>query len=256
MENLSKKPLLDISNLHVSADNTPILHGLNLTLYAGEVHVLMGKNGQGKTTIAQLLGGDPHYEITQGRITYQEKDLLALPPHERAVEGIFLAFQQPIALPGVTVINFLKAAMEALAKARGEAPLPPHQLLALAKEKMSTLGLSHSFLSRPLNDGFSGGEKKRLELLQMILLSPTLAILDEPDSGLDAQARQYLGHTLQQMQKEGKTILIITHYSDLFTYLTPNYVHIINQGEIVKKGDIALAQSVAEKGYDALLNNL
>lgn len=253
MKDTSPSPLLHIQNLHVHAAGQPILQGLNLTLQPGEVHVLMGKNGQGKTTVAQVLAGAPGYEVTEGTITYQDHDLLACAPEERAALGLFVGFQQPIAIPGVSIISFLKAALDALSHARGQTPMSASSLLTLVKEKMTQLGLDPSFLSRSLNEGFSGGEKKRIELLQMAVLSPTLAILDEPDSGLDANALQRLGQMLQTMRKPEKAVLIITHYTHLFEYLTPDYVHIIDQGRIVKRGDASLAHTLLQKGYDALL---
>ena len=252
---MKHRPLLYLQDLHVQVEGKPILQGLDLTLASGEVHILMGRNGQGKTTVAHVLAGAPGYEVTQGSIHYQGHDLLSYAPEERAARGLFVGFQQPIAIPGVSIISFLKAAVEALAKARGESPMPAPALLSLVKEKMAELGLDPAFLARSLNEGFSGGEKKRVELLQMAVLSPALAILDEPDSGLDADALQRLGHLLQTMKKSGRTLLIITHYTHLFEYFTPDHVHVLSQGRIIESGDASLAQRVLKEGYDALLTS-
>lgn len=251
---MKDQTLLHIQDLHVQVGEQPILQGLDLTLRSGEVHILMGRNGQGKTTVAQILAGAPRYEVSEGSISYQGHDLLRCAPEERAALGLFVGFQQPIAIPGVSIISFLKAAVDALAKARGQAPMPAPALLSLVREKMAQLGLDPAFLSRSLNEGFSGGEKKRVELLQMAVLCPTLAILDEPDSGLDADALQRLGHMLQTMRKSERALLIITHYTHLFEYLTPDYVHILDQGRIVQSGDASLAARLLQEGYDALLN--
>lgn len=252
MNSQSKGPFLAIKNLHVRVDKKPILHGVNLTVRSGEMHLLMGKNGQGKTSIAQVLAGAPGYEVTQGEIIYKGEDLLACTAEERAARGLFVAFQNPIAIPGVSVINFLKASLDALYKARGKAVMRAPDILALVKNKMTTLEIDPSFLSRNLHEGFSGGEKKRIELLQMAVLDPTFAILDEPDSGLDADALKVLGKNLQSMQATDKSLLMITHYARLFDYITPDYVHIINEGRIIRTGDVNLANQLLKEGYGTL----
>ncbi|MEM7362155.1 MAG: Fe-S cluster assembly ATPase SufC [Bacteroidota bacterium] len=250
---MNERPLLAIQDLRVCADDKPILQGLNLTVGRREVHVLMGRNGQGKTTVAQVVAGAPDYKVVGGAIYYDGEDLVAYTPEERAAKGLFVAFQHPVAIPGVSLITFLKASMDALARARGEALMSTPDLLALVKKRMQALDLAPAFLSRPLNEGFSGGEKKRVELLQMTLLAPQCAILDEPDSGLDADALARLGKELQRMREEGGSLLIITHYTHLFNYLTPDVVHVLDQGRIVKQGKAALAQQLLQEGYNSLL---
>ncbi len=249
-------PLLSIEDLHVSTGGTPIVRGLDLCIQPGEVHALLGRNGQGKTTVAQVLAGNPAYEITQGRILFQGKDFAPLAPEERAVEGLFVAFQHPVALPGVSVMNFLKAALDALYKGRGLAPLSPSALLAHVKRQIQAIGLPESFLSRSLNDGFSGGEKKRAELLQMAVLAPTLAVLDETDSGLDMDALTSLGSTLQALHTAEKALLLITHYNRLFDAITPDYIHIMDSGRILHTGDASLAKALFEEGYEDLFKRL
>ena len=249
-------PLLLIEDLHVSTEGTPILRGLDLCIQPGEVHALMGRNGQGKTTVAQVLAGNPTFEVTQGRIIFQGKDLTVLAPEERAVEGLFVAFQHPVALPGVSVMNFLKAALDSLYKGRELAPLSPAALLAHVKRQIQAIGLPESFLSRSLNDGFSGGEKKRAELLQMAVLAPTLAVLDETDSGLDMDGLTSLGNTLQALHTPEKALLLITHYNRLFDSITPDYIHIMDNGRILHTGAASLAKALFEEGYEALLKRL
>ena len=249
-------PLLLIEDLHVSTEGTPILRGLDLCIQPGEVHALLGRNGQGKTTVAQVLAGNPAYEVTQGRILFQGKDFAPLAPEERAVEGLFVAFQHPVALPGVSVMNFLKVALDSLYKGRGLAPLSPSALLAHVKRQIQAIGLPESFLSRSLNDGFSGGEKKRAELLQMAVLAPTLAVLDETDSGLDMDALTSLGNTLQALHTPQKALLLITHYNRLFDAITPDHIHIMDSGRILHTGDASLAKALFEEGYEDLFKRL
>ena len=222
----------------------------------GEVHLLMGRNGQGKTTVAQAIAGAPDYKVTGAKIEYDGKDLTTYTPEERAALGLFVSFQHPVAIPGVSLMAFLKASMNALARARDNTPMPTPDLLALIKKRMQAFDLDPTFLSRPLNETFSGGEKKRVEMLQMSLLAPSCAILDEPDSGLDADALARLGKELQQMRTDGRSLLIITHYTHLLDYLTPDGVHLLDQGRIVKQGKATLAKQLLAKGYEDLLGPL
>ncbi len=241
--------MLDISNLHVQIDGTEILRGLNLSIQAGEVHAIMGPNGSGKSTLAKVLAGDESYEITEGSVTYNGKDLLELAPEERACEGLFLAFQYPVEIPGVNNTYFLKAALNAARTYRGEAELDAYEFLSLVKEKMELLEMDKSFKSRPVNVGFSGGEKKRNEILQLTVLNPKMAVLDETDSGLDIDALRTVAKGVNSLRDADHAFLVITHYQRLLDYIVPDFVHVIVDGQIVRTGDKSLALEVDDKGY-------
>ncbi len=241
--------LLKIENLQVSVEDKPILQGLDLTVNPGEVHALMGPNGSGKSTLAHTLSGRDGYEVTGGRVLFEGRDLLELSPEERAREGVFLAFQYPVEIPGVNNSYFLRASLNALRKHRGEEELDAMEFLTLVKEKARSLGMEESFLSRSVNEGFSGGEKKRNEILQMAVLDPKLAILDETDSGLDIDALRTVAEGVNQLKNEAHSVLVVTHYQRLLDYLVPDFVHVISEGRIVRSGDKELALELEEKGY-------
>jgi Fe-S cluster assembly ATP-binding protein len=242
--------MLEIRNLYARVNNREILRGLNLTVRAGEVHAIMGPNGSGKSTLAHVLAGREDYEVTAGEVRYEGKDLLRMPPEERAREGIFLAFQYPIEIPGVSTAYFLKAGLNAIRKHRGLDELDAMEFLTLVKEKMKLLEMDQNLLNRPLNEGFSGGEKKRNEVLQMAVLDPKLAILDETDSGLDIDALQIVSNGVNALQRPDRAMIVITHYQRLLKYIVPDYVHVLFNGRIVKSGGKALALELEEKGYD------
>lgn len=244
--------MLKINNLHASIDGTEILRGVNLEVKPGEIHAIMGPNGSGKSTLSSVIAGREDYEITQGTIQFEKEDLLDLGPDERAQKGIFLSFQYPIEIPGVTVTNFLKTSINELRKARGEDPLPANKLLKKMREKMSLLEMDKSFLSRSLNEGFSGGEKKRNEIFQMAMLEPKLGILDETDSGLDIDALRVVAKGVNTLRTKDNAIILITHYQRLLDHIEPDYVHVLSQGKIVKSGDKNLALELEEHGYDWL----
>jgi len=241
--------ILDVKNLHAGINDTVILQGLNLTIRAGEVHVIMGPNGSGKSTFANLLARKENYTVHQGHIRYLEHDLLALSPEESAWLGLFLGFQYPVAIPGVTNIQFLKSALNAVRKSKGEPPLDAFDFLKLVKDKMQLLEMSEELLYRSVNDGFSGGEKKRNEILQMALLNPLLAILDETDSGLDIDALKAVANGINKERRIDGAILLITHYQRLLDYIKPDFVHVLSQGKMVKSGDKSLALELEDKGY-------
>lgn len=245
--------MLIIKNLHVSVDQTPILKGVNFSAFPGEVHVIMGPNGSGKSTLAHALAGQPGYHITQGSVHYHDQDLLTMSPEQRAHKGLFVSFQYPVEIPGVSTIYFLKTAFNAIRQARGEAELDAIDFLAYVKERLPLVGLDPSFLYRPLNEGFSGGEKKRNEILQLAILEPSLAILDETDSGLDIDALKTVAGAINQLRASTRTFLIITHYQRLLQYVEPDHVHILYQGKIVRSGDANLASELENKGYEGLL---
>ena len=247
--------MLDISNLHVSVDHTAILKGLNLAIRAGEVHAIMGPNGSGKSTLAHILAGREGYEVKQGKISFEQQDLLALSPAERAHQGIFLAFQYPIEIPGVANIHLLKAALNAKRKALGESPLDAMDFLNFVKQQMHHIHMDESFLYRAVNEGFSGGEKKRNEILQMAVLQPKLAILDETDSGLDIDALKTVAEGINTLRTPDRAILLITHYQRLLNYIKPDYVHVLAQGCIVKSGDSRLALTLEQEGYAGIPNH-
>jgi Fe-S cluster assembly ATP-binding protein len=242
--------MLEIKNLHAGIDGKNILKGLNLSIKEGEVHAIMGPNGSGKSTLANVLAGRPRYEVTEGSVTYEGKNLLELPTEERAREGVFLAMQYPVEIPGVNNIYFLKAALNALKKHRGEEELDAVEFLQFAREKMKVVELDESFMNRGVNEGFSGGEKKRNEIFQMAVLDPKLAILDETDSGLDIDALRIVAQGVNALRSEHHSVLVITHYQRLLRYLVPDFVHVLANGRIVKSGGKELAEELEQKGYD------
>lgn len=244
--------MLDIHNLRATVEEQEILKGINLQVQAGEVHAIMGPNGSGKSTLASILAGKPGYTVTGGSITFQGQDLLALVPEERAAAGIFLAFQYPIEIPGVSNTNFLKTAVNQIRKQQGEAPLDAVAFLKLLKEKAELIKIDPELLHRSLNEGFSGGEKKRNEILQMAVLDPALAILDETDSGLDIDALKTVAQGVNQLRKPTNAILLITHYQRLLEFIVPDFVHVLYKGKIVQSGSKELAKELEEKGYDWL----
>jgi Fe-S cluster assembly ATP-binding protein len=241
--------MLLIKNLHARAENNEILRGINLTVNAGEVHAVMGPNGSGKSTLAHILAGREGYEVTEGEVIYEGKDLLRMAPEERAREGIFLAFQYPVEIPGVNTTYFLKAALNSVRKHRGLPELDAMDFLALVKEKTKIVEMDQSLLNRPINEGFSGGEKKRNEVFQMALLEPKLAILDETDSGLDIDALRVVAGGVNALRGKERAMIVITHYQRLLNYIVPDYVHVLSEGRIVKSGDKRLALELEERGY-------
>ena len=241
--------MLIIKNLHAKAADNEILRGIDLTVKTGEVHAVMGPNGSGKSTLAHILAGREGYEVTAGEVIYEGKDLLQMAPEERAREGIFLAFQYPVEIPGVSTTYFLKAALNAVRKHRGLAELDAMDFLALVKEKMKLVEMDQGLLNRPINEGFSGGEKKRNEIFQMALLDPKLAILDETDSGLDIDALRIVAGGVNGLRSKERAMIVITHYQRLLDYIVPDYVHVLSDGRIVKSGDKQLAFELEERGY-------
>ncbi|MFH1017857.1 MAG: Fe-S cluster assembly ATPase SufC [Pseudomonadota bacterium] len=241
--------MLKIQNLHAAIDGKEILKGINLEVKAGEVHAIMGPNASGKTTLAQVLAGRSTYAVTQGEVFYQGRNLLAMKPEERAREGIFLSFQYPVEIPGVNNSYFLKAALNSIRKHRGLEELDAMDFLTLVKEKMKLVEFPETLLNRPVNEGFSGGEKKRNEILQMALLNPTLAILDETDSGLDIDALRLLANGVNALRSPERAMVLITHYQRLLTYVQPDRVHVLAHGRIVKSGGRELAQELEKSGY-------
>ena len=241
--------MLEIRNLHANIEGHEILRGINLTINAGEVHSIMGPNGSGKSTLAQVLAGRDMYEVTEGEVIYNGKDLLDLEPDERACEGVFLAFQYPVEIPGVNTNYFLRAALNAKRKHHGQEELDAMDFLTLVKEKASTVQLDEKLLSRAINEGFSGGEKKRNEIFQMAVLEPTLAILDETDSGLDIDALRIVSEGVNQLRNSDRAFLVVTHYQRLLNYIVPDFVHVLVKGQIVKSGGKELALELEERGY-------
>ena len=242
--------MLSIRNLHARVEDKPILKGVSLNVNNGEVHAVMGPNGSGKSTLASVLAGRDAYEVTEGQITFQGKDLLELDPEERAAEGLFLAFQYPVEIPGVSNSYFLRAAVNAIRKHRGEEQLGPVEFMDALEEKLKVIGWDDSYLSRPVNEGFSGGEKKRNEILQLAVLEPKLAILDETDSGLDIDALKTVAQTVQKLRRPDNATVIVTHYYRILTHIQPDVVHVLSAGRIVKSGGKELALELEEKGYD------
>jgi Fe-S cluster assembly ATP-binding protein len=242
--------MLSIENLHVRAGEREILKGLSLEVPAGEIHAIMGPNGSGKSTLAQVLAGREDYEITAGRVSYLGQDLLALPPEERARAGVFLAFQYPIEIPGVNNAYLLKAALNAQRQARGEPPVDAFEFMKMIKSKMEVVNAPKDFLNRSVNHGFSGGEKKRNEILQMLLLEPRLAVLDETDSGLDVDALKVVAHGVNSLRSKERSMLLVTHYERLLELIVPDRVHVLADGRIVKSGGKDLARELDERGYD------
>ena len=245
--------MLTIENLHATVADKPILRGLSLTINAGEVHAIMGPNGAGKSTLGYTLGGRPGYEVTDGSVNFDGQDLLELEPHERAAAGLFLGFQYPVEIPGVSFVQFLRESLNAQRKGRGEEPLSGGEFLKLAREKAALLKMDMDMLKRPVNLGFSGGEKKRAEMVQMGILDPKLAILDETDSGLDIDALRIVGEGINAvMRRPDKAVLLITHYQRLLDYVKPDFVHVLAGGRIVRTGGPELALELEERGYEAV----
>jgi Fe-S cluster assembly ATP-binding protein len=242
--------MLEIKNLHANIGDKEILKGINLSVKAGEVHAIMGPNGSGKTTLSSVIAGREDYEVTEGSIMLDSDNLLEMPPEERAHKGIFMSFQYPVAIPGVTVTNFIKTAINAKRKSEGKEDMPAAELLKMIREKAKLLGMNSSFLSRSLNDGFSGGEKKRNEIFQMAMLEPKLAILDETDSGLDIDALKTVAEGVNKLKTKDNAVIVITHYQRLLDYIVPDFVHVLSDGKIVKSGGKELALELEEKGYE------
>ena len=248
--------MLSIKNLHARIEEKEILRGINLDIKAGEVHAIMGPNGSGKSTLASVLAGRQEYEVTEGSVQFLGKDLLDLSPEERAGEGIFLAFQYPVEIPGLTTTNFVKTAVNEVRKYRGQEPYDAVQFLKLMKEKMALMEINQSLLSRSLNEGFSGGEKKRNEIFQMAMLAPKLAILDETDSGLDIDAIRIVSNGVNKLRNKDNAVLVVTHYQRLLHYIVPDFVHVLYNGRIVKSGTKELALQLEERGYDFIKNEV
>ena len=242
--------MLSIKNLHASIEGTPILRGINLEIKAGEVHAIMGPNGSGKSTLASVLAGREEYEVTEGEVLFKGKNLLDLAPEDRAREGVFLAFQYPVEIPGVSSTNFLRTAVNQVREYRGLDPLDAVKFLSIMKEKMKLVEIDQKLLSRSLNEGFSGGEKKRNEIFQMAMLEPTLSILDETDSGLDIDALKIVSNGVNKLKSADNATIVVTHYQRLLDYIVPDYVHVLFNGRIVKSGSKNLALELEEKGYD------
>lgn len=244
--------MLEVKNLHASIDGNEILRGINLTIKAGQVHAIMGPNGSGKSTLAQILAGRESYRITEGTVQYLGKDLLSMAPEARACEGLFLAFQYPVEIPGVSNTYFLKAAVNSIRKYRGQEQLDAMEFLKIVKQKSKLMEMEESLLNRPVNQGFSGGEKKRNEIFQMAILEPKLAILDETDSGLDIDALRTVADGVNKLRRPDNAILVVTHYQRLLNYIVPDIVHVLVDGIIVKSGKKDLALELEAKGYDWL----
>lgn len=242
--------MLEIKDLHVSVEGHKILRGLNLKIKSGEVHAIMGPNGSGKSTLANVLAGKEEYEIEKGQILYEGEDMLEMSPDERARKGVFLAFQYPVEIPGVTNAHFLKTALNEIREARGEEKLDAMEFLTLVKERMKLVNMDQKLLNRSVNEGFSGGEKKRNEIFQMAVLEPRLAIMDETDSGLDIDALKIVSHGVNSLRSEERGFLVITHYQRLLNYIVPDFVHVLVGGKIVESGNKELALKLEEHGYD------
>jgi len=242
--------MLHIENLHARVEEKEILKGISLEVKPGEVHAIMGPNGSGKSTLASVIAGREDFEVTQGKVTLENQDLLDLDPEERAHAGVFLSFQYPVEIPGVSVTNFIKAAINESRKARGLEDMPANEMLSKIREKSALLEIDRKFLSRSLNEGFSGGEKKRNEIFQMAMLEPKLAILDETDSGLDIDALRIVANGVNKLKNKDNAIVVITHYQRLLDYIVPDYVHVLYNGRIVKSGTKELAKELEAKGYD------
>ena len=242
--------MLKIKNIHAKIEDKGILNGIDLEIKAGEIHAIMGPNGSGKSTLASVITGKEEYEVTDGQILFEDEDLEEVSPEERAHKGIFMSFQYPIEIPGITTTNFIKTAINETRKARGENDMPAKDMLKMLREKCDLLDIDQKFLSRSINDGFSGGEKKRNEIFQMAMLEPKLAILDETDSGLDIDALKIVANGVNKLKSKDNAVLVITHYQRLLDYIVPDYVHVLFDGKIVKSGTKDLAHQLEEKGYD------
>ncbi|WP_366185831.1 Fe-S cluster assembly ATPase SufC [Flavobacterium ovatum] len=242
--------MLSIKNLHASIGDKEILRGINIEVKAGEVHAIMGPNGSGKSTLSAVIAGNDTYEVTEGEVVLDGEDLADFAPEERAHKGVFLSFQYPVEIPGVSVTNFMRAAINESRKAKGEEEMAASDMLKLIREKSELLEIDRKFLSRSLNEGFSGGEKKRNEIFQMAMLEPKLAILDETDSGLDIDALRIVANGVNKLKSDKNAVIVITHYQRLLDYIIPDYVHVLLNGRIVKSGDASLAHELEEKGYD------
>lgn len=248
--------MLQIKNLHATVNDKQILKGLYITVNAGEVHAIMGPNGAGKSTLASIIAGNENYTVTQGEILLENEDIAEMAPEERAHKGIFLSFQYPVEIPGVSVTNFMKTAINESRKARGQEDMPASDMLKLIREKSELLEIDRKFLSRSLNEGFSGGEKKRNEIFQMAMLEPKLAILDETDSGLDIDALRIVANGVNKLKSANNAVIVITHYQRLLDYIVPDFVHVLMDGKIVKSGGKELAYELEKKGYDWIKSEL
>src|SRR3982750_313683 len=248
--------MLSIRNLHAEIEGKKILKGINLEIKPGEVHAIMGPNGSGKSTLASVLAGRKEYEVTEGTVEFLRKDLLEMSPEERAGEGLFLAFQYPVEIPGLSTTNFIKTAVNEVRKYRGEEPLDAVAFLRMMKEKMALVNIDQSLLSRSLNEGFSGGEKKRNEVFQMAMLQPKLAIMDETDSGLDIDAIRIVSNGINKLRNKDNAVLLVTHYQRLLDYIVPDFVHVLYNGRIVKSGPKELALELEERGYDFIKHEM
>ncbi len=248
--------LLSIKNIHASVEGKQILKGINLDIRPGEIHAIMGPNGSGKSTLASVLAGREDYEVTEGSVDFDGKDLLSLSPEDRAREGLFLAFQYPVEIPGVSTTNFMKAALNEKRKYNGQEPLDAVSFLKVMKEKVELVEINRSLLSRSINEGFSGGEKKRNEIFQMAMLEPKLAVLDETDSGLDIDALRIVANGVNKLRTPERGVIVITHYQRLLEYLQPDFVHVLVDGRIVKSGTKDLALELEEKGYDFIKDEI
>jgi Fe-S cluster assembly ATP-binding protein len=248
--------MLQIKNLHAGVEDKKILKGVNLEVKAGEIHAIMGPNGSGKSTLSAVISGNENFEVSQGSVTFLNEDILELDPEERAHKGVFLSFQYPVEIPGVSVTNFIKTAINETRKAKGLEDMPASEMLKLIKSKADLLEIDRKFLSRSLNEGFSGGEKKRNEIFQMAMLDPKLAILDETDSGLDIDALKIVANGVNKLKSKDNAVIIITHYQRLLDYIVPDFVHVLIDGKIVKSGTKELAYELEEKGYDWIKEEL
>ncbi len=246
--------MLKIKNLHAVVEDQEILKGIDLEMHPGEIHAVMGPNGSGKSTLASVMAGHPKFEVTRGSIVYKGKDLLEMEPEDRAREGLFLSFQYPVEIPGVSMVNFMRAAVNEQRKYRGEPPISATDFLKLMRDKRELLGMDSQLVSRSVNEGFSGGEKKKNEIFQMAMLSPELAILDETDSGLDIDALRVVAAGVNKLQTKENATLLITHYQRLLEYIKPDYVHVLYNGSIIKSGGADLALELEKRGYDWLIN--
>ena len=244
--------MLSITNLHASVGDKEILKGIDLTIRPGEIHAIMGPNGAGKSTLSAVLTGNPAYQVTEGKVSFRGKDLLAMPPEQRAREGLFLSFQYPVEIPGVSMVNFMRTAVNEKRQYEGKEPLSATEFLKLKREKEALLGITGKMQNRAVNEGFSGGEKKKNEVFQMAMLDPSLAILDETDSGLDVDALRIVAEGFQKIRKPDTAAIVITHYERLLEYIRPDFVHILVNGKIVRSGGAELAKEIDEKGFGEL----